>query len=290
MDLKHRAAALIGCNESEINIIHENLGGGTNNTGLIEYNGMRWIVRLGTRRAKQLRINYASEKAAYEAFYGDKCKFLAFDTDTGDCVRQFLEGRMPSAEELSTPEGIELVASCMNELHKLKTDIMLEPDKDITKRFDELHRRNVPLPEIVYDVLNCYYERVLPRLNQDRDKFMGLFHGDPFAGNFLIDDSNKILLVDFEFAGYGDIFFDLGNLAWGYPLENRIRLLKLTVGYSEYLHKRLYDAVFEAALWNVGWSFIMSDAPYESNDYYNNAASVLGWLKILSDQKGLLTI
>lgn len=290
MDLLKRAAELIGCTEKEITVVNNNLGGGTNSTAMIEYNGMRWIVRLGTRRAKQLRINYASEKAAYDAFYGDDCKFLAFDTDTGDCIRQYLDGRIPSAEELSTPEGLELTASCMNQLHKLKTDVLFEPDKDINKRFDELRRRNVPLSETIYDVLNCYYERVLPRLNQDRHKFMGLCHGDPFAGNFIIDNNNRMILIDFEFAGYGDIFFDLGNLAWGYTLENRIRLLELTVGYSEYLHKRLYDAVFEAALWNIGWSYIMSDAPYESNDYYNNAASVQGWLKILSDQKGLLTI
>lgn len=54
-------------------------------------------------------------------------------------------------------------------------------------------------------------------------------HNDPLNANFL-RDGDHVWIVDYEYAGMGDVFFDLGNLAVNNGLDEAARAKRCCPG------------------------------------------------------------
>jgi thiamine kinase-like enzyme len=185
-------------------------GGITNRNYRVDVGGGAYVLRLGGQNTSLLGIDRVTEHAASlrAAEIGVGPEVEAFIEPEGWLVTRFIEGRSVPPEEIRRPEGIDRVAAVLRKLHGAAA---------IPGRFDAhavvdqyrvealAHGVSVP-PEFV-----AAYE-VSERIRLARG-LQGLVpcHNDLLNANFL--DDGEIRIVDWEYAGMGDRFFDLANLS-----------------------------------------------------------------------------
>ncbi|MBA3729070.1 MAG: phosphotransferase, partial [Actinobacteria bacterium] len=82
-------------------------------------------------------------------------------------------------------------------------------------------------------------------------------HNDLLNANFL-DDGERLRIVDWEYAGMGDPFFDLANFSINHELDEPGRLLLLTAYFGEVrsedaraLELMRFMSDFREAMWGV---------------------------------------
>src|SRR5207244_9304708 len=82
-------------------------------------------------------------------------------------------------------------------------------------------------------------------------------HNDLLNANF-IDDGSRIRIVDWEYAGMGDIFFDLANFAVNHELDEDGRAELLTAYFGDVrpadvraLEMMRFMSLFREAMWGV---------------------------------------
>ena len=95
----------------------------------------------------------------------------------------------------------------------------------------------------------------------------GLCHNDLNTSNILYSNDSTYF-IDFEFAGMGDVFFDLATISWFLEDKLKDELIKSYFGYFNInLKKKLKMYLFVVKLWNATWSFIKSVNNTTDYDY-----------------------
>jgi thiamine kinase-like enzyme len=195
-------------------------GGITNRNFLVEPAGRRdrYVIRLAGNDTHLLGISREVEHAATVAAAGVGVgpEVTAFIRPEGYLVTRFIEGSPVSDEAVHRPETIARVAASLRRIH----DGPAIPGLFIPLRIVEAYRalamaRGVPIPP--------EYERA-SRIGR---RIEGAFlmspvelrpcHNDLLNANF-IDDGQRIRIVDWEYAGMGDPYFDLGNFSINHEL------------------------------------------------------------------------
>jgi thiamine kinase-like enzyme len=132
-----------------------------------------------------------------------------------------------------------------------------DPFARIRSSFGRAASGNVPLPAASDLILRRLDEIEAARGPVGAPHF-ALCHNDLFAGNLL--DADPIRFVDWEFAGMGDVFFDLATLAVAtdesapLPATERRTILDAYFGEATPEHwQRLNDMVFVVRLHVVAW-------------------------------------
>ena len=140
----------------------------------------------------------------------------AFIRPEGYLVTRFIVGSPVSDEAVRRPETLRRVADSLRRIH----DGPAIPGLFIPLRIAEAYRglaeaRGVPIPP-EYDVAAAVGRRIeLACLSAPLP--MRPCHNDLLNANF-IDDGTRIRIVDWEYAGMGDPFFDLGNFSINHEL------------------------------------------------------------------------
>ena len=83
-------------------------------------------------------------------------------------------------------------------------------------------------------------------------------HNDLLAANFIAGEGGRIWLVDWEYAGMGDVYFDLANFAANndLPEPETLELLRAYFGELSPEHERALGLMrfmsdFREAMWGV---------------------------------------
>lgn len=195
-------------------------GGITNRNYLVEAEGAtgRFVLRLAGNDTHLLGISREVEHAATVAAAGVGVgpEVVAFVRPEGYLVTRFIEGRPVDLEAVHQPETIAAVAASLRRIH----DGPPIPGLFIPFRLVEAFRalanaRGVPIP-IEYDLALATARRIeLALLSAPIE--LRPCHNDLLNANF-IDDGARIRIVDWEYAGMGDPFFDLGNFSVNHDL------------------------------------------------------------------------
>ena len=204
-------------------------GGITNRNYLVDAAGtaQRWVLRLAGNDTHLLGISREVELAATVAAAGVGVgpEVTAFIRPEGYLVTRFIEGGPVSDEAVHHPETIRRVADSIRRVHQGPAI----PGLFIPLRIVEAYRalalaRSVPIP-VEYDLSRAIGRRIELALLADPLELRPC-HNDLLNANF-IDDGTRIRIVDWEYAGMGDPFFDLGNFSINHGLtadEDRILL------------------------------------------------------------------
>jgi len=196
-------------------------GGITNRNFLISVAGApeRYVIRLAGNDTHLLGISREVEHAATVAAAGVGVgpEVTAFIRPEGYLVTRFIEGSPVSDAAVRRPETLERVAASLRRIH----DGPPIPGLFVPLRIVESYRalaavRGVPIPpeyELAVAIgrrieLACLMAPLEPRP----------CHNDLLNANF-IDDGVRIRIVDWEYAGMGDAFFDLGNFSINHGLS-----------------------------------------------------------------------
>lgn len=196
-------------------------GGITNRNFLIELAGRRerYVVRLAGNDTHLLGISREVELAATVAAAGVGVgpEVVAFVRPEGYLVTRFIDGGPIPIPEMRRPARLEAVAGALRRVH----DGPAIPGLFVPFRIVEAYRalaleRGVTIPT-AYDLSMAVARRIeLAFLTAPIE--LRPCHNDLLNANF-IDDGSRVRIVDWEYAGMGDPFFDLGNFAVNQELE-----------------------------------------------------------------------
>ena len=194
--------------------IKELKGGITNKNYKVTVGGESFVLRMGGNETKYLGID---RKVEYECSLlasqiGIAPEPVAFLEPEGYIVARFLSGKGLSAEEIGTEENIKRVLESMKAYHALDHfPGSFSPFRVAEEYAKTASSFNVKLPE----KMDWYLEKsreIETSIYGHEPLVLRPCHNDLLNGNF-IDDGTRIRILDWEYAGMGDIFFDLGNFA-----------------------------------------------------------------------------
>jgi thiamine kinase-like enzyme len=133
---------------------------------------------------------------------------IAFVKPEGWLVTRYIEGRLMPPEEIRTPEGIRRVAAAVRKVHEAAA---------IPGRFDAFavvdeYREEAQKHRVWIPAEFAHAHHAAERIRRARGPQPQVpCHNDLLNANFL--DDGAIRIVDWEYAGMGDRFFDLANLS-----------------------------------------------------------------------------
>jgi thiamine kinase-like enzyme len=195
-------------------------GGITNRNFLVTVAGRaeRYVIRLAGNDTHLLGISREVEHAATVAAAGVGVgpEVTAFIRPEGYLVTRFIEGSPVSEAAVHEPATIERIAASLRRIH----DGPPIPGLFVPLRIVEAYRalalaRGVRIPP-EYELAAAIGRRIeLACLSNPVE--LRPCHNDLLNANF-IDDGLRIRIVDWEYAGMGDPFFDLGNFSINHEL------------------------------------------------------------------------
>jgi thiamine kinase-like enzyme len=184
----------------------------TNRNYRLDCDGGPYVLRMLEGNSRPLgidrQVEYAAFKAAEDVGVGPEV--VAFLPRKQVLVTRFVKGRRLSPKALKEPAILRRVIASMRRYHACPNGAgRFSGFETVRRYYAQARRRKIAFPRSIIQAL-----RILARIEDE----LGVpehschCHNDLLSSN-LIDDGHKIWILDWEYAGTGDLFFDLGNLA-----------------------------------------------------------------------------
>ena len=190
-------------------------GGMTNANFLADFGDEQVVLRIPGTNTRQLGIDRGFEAQANRlaASIGVAPEVIDESQSRGYMVTRFLVGRPVPPEELGSEPMLDEVAKTLRRVHEAGTiDWQFNPFNVVRGYHELAHTNDVIEP---FDFLLA--QSVVDRIEAVRGfQPIAFCHNDLLNENFLFDDQLRIL--DWEYAGMGDPFFDLANFSINHAL------------------------------------------------------------------------
>jgi thiamine kinase-like enzyme len=235
----------------------EVLGGGITNHNLkVTRADGTYVLRISGKDTELLGIDRTVELEATRAAaaVGVGPEVVDFVEPEGWLVTRFVEGEIPPPERMREPETLCRVAATLRVVHsgppvrgRFNAFVVVEDYR--TTAFE----RGVEMPAGY-----VFARQVARRIQQVRRAVPERpCHNDLLNANF-IDDGRRLHIVDWEYAGMGDVFFDLANFSVNHELDEdgRDALLAAYFGTVRPADRRALELMrvmsdFREAMWGV---------------------------------------
>ena len=232
-------------------------GGITNLNYRVDVDGKSYHLRISGENTELLGINREYEYRAHlvAGELGIAPEVLYFIEPEGYIVSRFIDGRPIPPEELRQPANLMKVAEVLHNIHALPTIPGTFSAFQVVRDYAEIAKQyKVTFPQsfkwLVSQMDNA--ERSLANLRF----FPRPCHNDLLNGNFIFLD--HIYILDWEYAGMGDIFFDLANFSNNHELseeENQVLLdcyfARVTPQDVAHLNIMKIMSDFREAMWGL---------------------------------------
>ena len=268
-----RLAALLGPREGTVVQLE---GGITNRNFRVNFGGTDYVVRLPGKRTALLGIDREAEcianKAAAEL--GIAPKVAALLSEPSALVTAFVSGREMKADELREPETIAEVAHDLRSLHDSGTELPSGFDSfRLVEEYAETGRANGSEPPDGYDEALEVARKIEGAVRDQPGHEPVPAHNDLLPANFL-RGGDRMQLIDWEYAGMGDRWFDLGNFAVNNELDDdqEAQLLEAYFGERPDGRRRAtlklfrFMSDFREGMWGVVQAGV-SELDFDFRDY-----------------------
>lgn len=228
----------------ERDVALEPLGGGiTNRNFVARVGGERFVLRIGGRDTELLGIDREIERAATEnaARLGIGPEVMAFVD--GCLVTRFVEGEVG---RVSPAEAGEL----LRRLHDGPGIPGRFDAAAVVEEYARLARQRGVQPPPAYERAHELADRIRATRAHAWPRPC---HNDLLPGNF-VHDGTRVWLVDWEYAGAGDPYFDLANFAANKELDEageRELLAAYGSGEADALLLLRFVSDLREAMWGV---------------------------------------
>jgi thiamine kinase-like enzyme len=236
----------------------EELGGGiTNHNAKVTLDGEGdYVLRVAGKNTELLGIDRQVEHEATlaAAALGVGPDVIAFVEPEGWLVTRFIEGSPVPPEQMREPETLGRVAETLSRVHSGPPVSGSFDSFGVVEEYLAIARSRGASEPPDY----AWAHDLARRIERTRSaQALSLCHNDLLNANF-IDDGERIRIVDWEYAGLGDRFFDLANLAINHELDRgeREALLRAYAGdlRSDDVHAlelMRFMSDFREAMWGV---------------------------------------
>jgi thiamine kinase-like enzyme len=203
-------------------------GGITNRNYRLRLGGEDLVLRICDRGADVLGIDRITEEIASRRAAAEKIAppVVAFLDDVPALVTRWLPGGGLTPEDVRSPEVLRQVTRLLHRLHScpaLPTSFdvfrLVERQRDLAAALPESYERTQVLARRIEAALAGPEHEPVP------------CHNDLLTANF-VRDVGRVCIVDWEYAGMNDRYFDLGNLSVnnGFGPDEDRALLELYFG------------------------------------------------------------
>ncbi len=202
-------------------------GGITNLNYRIDADGQSYVLRITGADTELLGIRREVEHAANLAAgrLGVAPEVLYFIEPEGYLLTRYIQGTEISPEQMAKPHNLQRVAEKIRKFHSGAPP--LSGEFNVFRRVEMLaeasRRHNCRFPD--------NFDWILQRMRQverslaESAAILHPCHDDLLNLNFL-DEQGEIRILDWEYAGMGDVTYDLANFSSHHRLEDdQLRLL-----------------------------------------------------------------
>ena len=193
-------------------------GGMTNQNYRVDAGKKSYVLRISGDKTDLLGINreYENRTQTIAGELGIAPEVVAFIEPEGYLVTKFIEGRPIPPEELKQPQNLAQVASILNEIHAMPSIPGVFSPFMVVRNYTKIaQEHNVTFPEKFDWLISQMNDAEAAMMNTSR--IQRPCHNDLLNGNFLL--ANKLYVLDWEYAGMGDVFFDLANFSNNHELS-----------------------------------------------------------------------
>lgn len=196
------------------------LGGGITNHNFRSRlaDGTEVVLRVAGRDTELLGIDRAAEHVATVAAakLGIAPAVLAFLPEQSCLVTQFVHAAPIGNQALREAPALPEVARALRAFHEHAPALPTRFDVPaIARSYLALTRdRGGDVPQAAWDAVRLA-ERIAETLRGQAEHALVPCHDDLLGANVLVEEggAGRVWLVDWEYAGMGDRYFDLGNLS-----------------------------------------------------------------------------
>jgi thiamine kinase-like enzyme len=205
------------------------------------------VLRLDKAGADDLGLDRNNEKQMTQrvADAGLAPAFLVFEPDEGVSLRRFLPGRTWTPGDLRQADNLARLATVLRKLHRLEpAGAPFEPVAAARRYAERLDHPGAYETLKELEMLNREVSAMSPRPAH--------CHNDLVCRNII--DGERLVLIDWEYTGTGDPYFDLAVVVQHHSLEHELALgflqayLERTPSNSEVQHLDLQCRFYEQLL------------------------------------------
>ncbi|MGF1473261.1 MAG: choline kinase family protein [Rubrobacteraceae bacterium] len=247
-------------------------GGITNQNYYLRVDGTPYFVRLAGEKTELLGIDRDNERQAVEAAasVGIGPDVVDFLPEHGCLITEWIDGDPVSPEEVRRRDVLERLVSSIAAYHEYPgVPGSFSPFRIVEEYRESAEDSGVETPDAYWELLER--SREIEEAFRRHPVPERPCHNDLLDANFLMHD-DRVMIIDYEYAGMGDVFFDLGNLSVNNEFDEEADLALLEMYFGEEptsariarlkLMRLMSD--FREAMWGVMQQAISSlDFDYE---------------------------
>lgn len=268
-----RVSALLGPREGAVVQLE---GGITNRNFRVRFGGTDYVLRLPGKRTDLLGIDRDAECMATKAGaeLGFAPRVVTLLKDPACLVTTFLAGDTAQPGDLRDPHAIDQIAAYLRALHDSGTELptTFDPFQLVERYAATARERGAEPPEGYDDALEAA-RAVEEAIRAQPGHEIVPAHNDLLPANFLRDGST-FQLIDWEYAGMGDRWFDLGNFAANNELDGAEEKRFLEAYFGEPPDERAIATLklfrfvsdFREGMWGTVQS-VLSEVQFDFDEY-----------------------
>ena len=208
-------------------------GGITNQNYYLRVDGTPYFIRLAGEKTELLGIDRDHERQAVEeaAGVGIGPSVVDFLPEHGCLVTEWIDGEPVPPEDVRRRDVLERLVRSIAAYHRCsEIPGSFSPFQIVEEYRESAEDRGVEVPVVYWELLDR--SREIQEAFQRHPMPECPCHNDLLNANFLMQD-NRLIIVDYEYAGMGDAFFDLGNLSVNNEFDEETDLALLEMYFGE---------------------------------------------------------
>ena len=252
---------------------HEILSGGlSNNNYTCFVEDKKYVLRIpgeGTDvfidRSNELGATLATAKI------GVSPEVLSVIKPEDAMVLPFVDGKVMNSQMVAADDGIvEKIITVLKSVHAEAVFDQTTYVFDMIRKYTKWAREREAFFPHDFDWMCNVVDKIEKAMDRDKPE-LAACHNDVLSENFILDESGKMWLLDWEYGGMNDPFFDLGDFAVEHPLSRKQEELIIQTYCGEMQPHRLYRILLHkltADLWWSLWAMIQNKISNLDFDYY----------------------
>jgi len=206
-------------------IQYERIAGLTNENYRITVDGECFVLRISGQNTGRLGIDRTCELEALQmaAAAGIGPEVVEFLLPEGHLVTSWMDGHHWEVDEFRTPRNVRMLTETIKCIHALQPKgTTFSPFQRVTAFLDVAQNFEVPLPLNFEGFLHTM-NIVLADQKKDPSNWLRFCHNDLVCVNYLfIEQEQSIKVLDWEFSGWGDLYYDLATVVYTHDSEGPI--------------------------------------------------------------------
>ena len=252
---------------------YEPLSGGiTNHNYVCVFDNRKYVLRIpgaGTDTFIDRAHELSNSIAAAEA--GVSPEILCVVKPENAVVIPFIEGEVLHPDTVAADDGtIAKIVSTVKRVHE-KALFQNETNVfEMTRKYIRMARDvNAFFPDD-FGWMLAISEKIEKAMDRDKPA-PAACHNDLLSENFIVDPDGKLWLLDWEYGGMNDPYFDLGDFAVEHPLSSEQQKLVIETYCGEFDYHRFCRMMLHqltADLWWCQWAMIQDRISKIDFDFY----------------------